>query len=248
MIENINSALDSLGEILSKEQKKHFDKVTSDLIIVQNRLYQQLESLSWLQRRLSIKGSLPPLRGWAMSPDILLRLHTHIMQIQPKLVVELGCGASTVVIADALRQNGCGKLISLEHLQDYANSTLSILEGEGLSPWVTIRVGQLETWKGEHFNTDKDDSSCYWYSPEITEHISEIDLLVVDGPPAATCQYARYPALPALSDLLSPDAEIWVDDTIRQEEQDICKQWSERFDFILEFYALEKGLGILRRH
>lgn len=248
MIKNIDPELETIRETLLKEQKERFDKVTGDLIIVQNRLYQQLESLSWLQRRLSIKGSLPPLRGWAMSPDILLRLHTHIMQAQPKCVVELGCGASTVVIADALRQIGNGHLISLEHLQEYAASTLSMLDDEGLLPWVTIRVGPLETWRGEHFDIAKEDASLYWYSPEIIENIGKIDLLVVDGPPAATCQYARYPAMPALQNLLSSGAEVWIDDTVRQEEQDICKKWAERFDFKLTFYALEKGLGILRQH
>src|SRR5699024_11233349 len=65
--------------------------------------------ISWLQRRLTIKGQLPPLRGWATSPDVLLRLHTHIMATRPNVIVEFGSGASTLVIADALSQNGAGK-------------------------------------------------------------------------------------------------------------------------------------------
>ncbi|WP_208596217.1 hypothetical protein [Vreelandella aquamarina] len=95
--------LAALEASLSSKNKEMSNKLTRDLITVQNRLYAQLESLSWLQRRLTIKGQLPPLRGWATSPDVLLRLHAHIMATRPQVIVEFGSGASTLVIADALR-------------------------------------------------------------------------------------------------------------------------------------------------
>jgi len=85
MVEEV-SALESK---LLKAQKEQSDKITRDLLIIQNRLYAQLESLSWLQRRLYIKGQLPPLRGWTTSLDVLLRLHAHIMTVRPKVVVVL---------------------------------------------------------------------------------------------------------------------------------------------------------------
>lgn len=72
-------SLQDIEKSLRQAGKDNAAKLTRDLITVQNRLYAQLESLSWLQRRLAIKGQLPPLRGWAASPDVLLRLHTHIM-------------------------------------------------------------------------------------------------------------------------------------------------------------------------
>lgn len=230
-----------------KDQDKRFEKITNDLIIVQNRLYAQFESLTWLQRQLSIKRQLPPLRGWAMSPDILLQLHTYILNNQPKLVVELGCGASTLVIADAMRQNGCGQLISLEHSSYYGKQTLLRLKAEDLHPWVSLRIGELVTWKGQHLNLDASEASSRWYPQKLLEDVSEVELLLVDGPPENTCKYARYPALPALIDRLAPQVEIWMDDTIRMEEKEICKYWAETYGFELEFSALEKGLGILRR-
>ncbi|MFD2191862.1 class I SAM-dependent methyltransferase [Pistricoccus aurantiacus] len=223
------------------------NKLTRDLITVQNRLYAQLESLSWLQRRLAIKGQLPPLRGWATSPDVLLRLHTHIMATRHQVIVEFGSGASTLLIADALRQNGSGKLISIEHSDHYGAQTLATLQAERLEGWVDLRIGDLEAWEDEHLNPKDAEKPSRWYPLSLLEGIEQVDLLWVDGPPGATCLFSRYPALPALAGKLSPNAEVWMDDTVRQEEKDICERWANDHDFELEYYPLEKGLGRLTR-
>jgi hypothetical protein len=246
-VETVTDELDALEKTLIQAGKDNAGKFTKDLLIVQNRLYAQLESLTWLQRRLAIKGQLPPLRGWAASPDVLLRLHTHIMSTRPKVVVEFGSGASTLVIADALRQIGTGKLISIEHNDYYGMQTQGILEAEQLQVWVELRIGDLEPWKGEHLNPEDAEKRSRWYPLSLLEGIENVDLLWVDGPPAATCPFSRYPAVPALADKLSSQVEIWMDDTTRQEEKDICESWSEKHCLELEYYALEKGLGRLRR-
>ncbi|WP_019626600.1 class I SAM-dependent methyltransferase [Thioalkalivibrio sp. ALJT] len=239
--------LEALEDRFLQASKEHAGKLTRDLIIVQNRLYAQLESLAWLQRRLAIKGQLPPLRGWASSPDVLLRLHTHIMSTRPGVVVECGGGASTVVIADALSQNGTGRLVSLEHSAYYGEQTRSALEGEDLGGWVDLCIGDLVPWKGEHLNPADAKQPSRWYPMKLLEGVENVDLLWVDGPPGATCLFSRYPALPALADKLSPNAEVWMDDTIRQEEKDICERWAADYGFEVEYYALEKGLGRLTR-
>lgn len=236
-----------IGKKILQQLNESSKKVTRDLIIVQNRLYAQMESLSWLQRSLSIKGQLPPLRGWATSPDVLLRLHSHIMNTKPSVLVEFGSGASTLVIADALRQNGFGKLISVEHSEHYGEQTLATLQAECLQPWVDLRIGELEPWTSIHLNPDGAEKPSYWYPVELLNGLECIDLLWVDGPPAATCLYSRYPALPALFERLSDNAQVWMDDTIRQEEKDICQRWAEDYGFELEYFPLEKGLGILSR-
>ncbi|PSJ48024.1 hypothetical protein C7H85_04290 [Zobellella endophytica] len=247
MTKNSDTELEALEKKLIQAGKENINNLTRDLITVQNRLYAQLESLFWLQRRLAIKGQLPPLRGWATSPDVLLRLHTHIMTAKPRVVVEFGSGASTLVIADALRQNGTGKLMSVEHSDFYGAQTLTTLKAEQLQNWVDLRIGDLESWRGEHLNPMDAEKPSRWYPQSLLQDIKNVDLLWVDGPPGATCLYSRYPALPALADKLSPQAEIWMDDTIRQEEQDICERWAKDHGFELKYYPLEKGLGCLTR-
>lgn len=246
-VETLSNELKTLEKTLLQANKDSAGKVTKDLILVQNRLYAQLESLSWLQRRLKITGQLPPLRGWATSPDVLLRLHTHIMATRPRVIVEFGSGASTLVIADALCQNGVGRLISIEHSDHYGAQTLGTLQAESLEGWVDLRIADLEAWEGEHLNPEDAEKPSRWYPVSLLEGVDNVDLLWVDGPPGATCLFSRYPALPALANKLSPNAEVWMDDTIRQEEKDICERWAKDHGLQLEYYALEKGLGRLSR-
>lgn len=229
------------------EVKDGFNKITKNLIVVQNRIFTQLESLLWLQRRLKIKGQLPPLRGWAASPDVLLRLHVFIMQTKPDVIIEFGSGASTLVIADALFQNGKGKLYSVDHSHYYGAQTMSILENEKLQKYVDMRIGELEPWEAEHLNPENTEKISRWYPISLLVDIKDIDLVWVDGPPGATCLYSRYPALPALADKLLPHAEVWMDDTVRQEEKDICERWAKDNNFEIEYYPFEKGLGRLTR-
>nr|WP_290441787.1 MULTISPECIES: class I SAM-dependent methyltransferase [unclassified Cobetia] len=169
------------------------------------------------------------------------------MATRPQVIVEFGSGASTLVIADALRQNGAGQLISIEHSDYYGAQTLGTLQAERLEGWVDLRIGDLEAWEGEHLNPEDAEKPSRWYPVSLLEGIEQIDLLWVDGPPGATCLFSRYPALPALADKLSPNAEVWMDDTIRHEEKDICERWAKDHGFELTYYPLEKGLGRLTR-
>ncbi|XKF16233.1 class I SAM-dependent methyltransferase [Halomonas sp. BLK-85] len=237
---------ETLYQSLSQEIKKGFNQSRSSHQKSVDQLYTQLESLSWLQRQLSIRGHLPPLRGWPTSPDFLLALHTWILKHQPELIVETGSGASTLVIADALRQNGTGKLISLEHLPFYADKTKQTLLDENLTAWVDLRVCPLEPWSGEHLNPSDADKPSRWYALNVDD-IRDIDLLVVDGPPGNTCSFARYPALPAFIDRLSPRAEIWMDDAYRQEESEITQEWAKRYGFEMQIIPLEKGMSRMWR-
>lgn len=232
---------------LDRSLKPAFEKITRDLIVVQNRLYSQFEALSWLQKRLTIKGQLPPLRGWATSPDVLLKLHTHIMDARPALVIEFGSGASTLVIADALKQNNYGKLISIEHSEFYGGQTHATLDAENLQKWVDLRIGDLEPWQEEHLNPVDAEKSSYWYPKSFLSDVSQVDLIWVDGPPGATCLFSRYPALPALADKITEATQVWMDDTVRQEEKDICEKWAKDYGFELRYFPLEKGLGVLSK-
>lgn len=246
---NKNSDNDMTIEIVRQVKLLHA-KSLRDLKSVCDNMYSQIESLTWLQKRLSIKGELPPLRGWPVSPDFLLCLHKYITKEKPKLVVEFGSGASTLVIADALRQNGIGKLISFEHLSKYYEITNDYLTEEFLSPWVELRLEPLCKWDGDHLaNVSKRESEkkLNWYPINALKDINGIDLVIVDGPPASTCSYARYPALPALYNSLNDGAQVWMDDSKRDEEKDITNFWSKEYNMDLTNFSLEKGLVVLKK-
>ncbi len=124
---------------------------------------------------------------------------------------------------------------------------MATLEAEQLQRFVDMRIAAIEPWEKEHLNSIDAEKPSQWYPLALLDNISDIDLLWVDGPPGATCLYSRYPALPALADKLLPHAEVWMDDTTRQEEKDICERWAKDHHFELEYHPLEKGLGRLTR-
>lgn len=249
-LENKLNGLQTAVDRLERTNEERAAKLRNALIKEQRQLeqkhFRQVESFHWLTRRLQLKGRLQHLRSWAISPDVLLHLHEYLMVTRPSMVVEFGSGVSTLVMADALHQNGHGKLISIEHSVHYGELTRESLRREELESWVDLRIGELEPWTHVHLN-QRDGQAALWYPQSLLEDIEGIDMVLVDGPPGATCQYARYPALPALVERLSANATLWMDDTQRKEEKDICAAWAQRYGFSLEFIKHEKGLGVLSR-
>lgn len=237
--------LEDFVEILSGDVKSLNKRVVREIKAASDNLYSQIESLISLNKRLSLRDELPPLRKWPASPDFLLCLHKWVCDNKPKVVVETGSGATTLVIADALRRNGYGKLYSFEHLSFYADQTSKMLENECLSAWVELRLSELAPWKSKHLANNDQKQQLSWYN--ISEwDAGDIDLLIVDGPPASTCDYARYPAMSVFYNALTPLAEIWMDDANRPEEKKICQSWADEYGLIVDFYALEKGLAVLK--
>ena len=240
---------ENLSANLLEHQIKLVEKLSKELLSSHDRAYTQIESLLSLRDALRLSYSLPALRGWAASPDLLLMVHEHVRTARPRLVVECGSGASTLVIADALRQNGFGQLVSLEHDASYADKTRGYLVRENLDLWAAVQTVPLVVWEQEHFGGEllAEGEKARWYDLTGLQGLEAIDLLFVDGPPAATCPYSRYPAIPAFFSRLSCTAEVWMDDTRRQQEKQICEAWAQTFDLDLELRSLDKGLGILRR-
>ena len=63
--------------------------------------YRQSEAMQQLLSLLKFSAPVPPTRSWAASPDLLLTLAQLVRKHNPKLVVELGSGVSTLVVAKA---------------------------------------------------------------------------------------------------------------------------------------------------
>ena len=156
----------------------------------------------------------------------------------------LAAGINEIILASRT-----GKSAIEDHLDAHVEfeQSLATLQAERLESWVDLRIGDLEAWEDDHLNSEDAEKPSRWYPVSLLEGVEQVDLLWVDGPPEATCLFSRYPALPALADKLAPTAEVWMDDTIRQEEKDICERWAKDHGFELEFYPLEKGLGRLTR-
>ncbi len=87
--------------------------------------YRQSEAFQQLIAILKFTAPIPPTRGWVASPDLLLTMTDIIRTHKPRLVVELGSGVSTLVIAKA----GAKKVISIDNSEEFAAKTKGALIG-----------------------------------------------------------------------------------------------------------------------
>lgn len=159
--------------------------------------------------------ALPHLGSWKADTGFLHRIVDAVEAIRPQTVVELGAGASTLVCAKALERNGGGRILSYDQHAEFVAATTEWLRDHDAR--AELRHAPLDDevpgWPG------------LWY--RLSELPSQIDLLIIDGPPwtihplvrgAAECLFAR----------LTPGAMILLDDAYRPGERIVASRWRKR--------------------
>jgi predicted O-methyltransferase YrrM len=178
---------------------------------------------------------LPLPGGWAASTDLLGELIRAIAARRPQRLVELGSGVSTLVIAAALRNNGAGRLISIDAEEAFAAQTREQLQRQDLGDWVELRIAPLTEMKCEGIARP-------WYDTRMLSDLSDVDLLLIDGPPTARRADMRYPSLPFFWSRLAPGAIVLLDDAARPAERAMAAAWERQFPAAsYEYLHLEKG-------
>jgi len=203
--------------------------------------FRQVEAIQNLGAMLPASDVLPATRGWAASPDLILVLVDQVIAQRPSLVVECGSGASTLWLALALRRFGIdGRIVALEHDPVFAGKTRCFLARHGVSDIAEVRDAPLE-------ELSIGDGAYPWYSRRAWKDLTGIDLLFVDGPPAATGAKARYPALPSLRKALNPASIVVLDDLVVPDMQETLRLWLGAYpEFRSEILPLEKQAALLR--
>ncbi|MFL4474855.1 class I SAM-dependent methyltransferase [Paeniglutamicibacter sp. MACA_103] len=200
----------------------------------------QTEVLMQLLPRLKeVEKLLPPTGGFAMDAQALLHLVNLLEVRKPKTILELGGGTSTIWMGHICRQFGT-KIISIDHLESYLDSTRAAVIRHGLEDVVECRHAPLE-------KIDVDGREYDWYSKTAFSGIAGVDFLLIDGPPESTGPEARYPAVPVLSDLLAPEAFIVLDDTHRETEKNILNSWQGNIDNLRIVDSGVSRLGVLEK-
>ncbi|KRA82780.1 class I SAM-dependent methyltransferase [Altererythrobacter sp. Root672] len=156
--------------------------------------------------------ALPHLGSWKADTWFLWRMVEAIEKLRPREVVELGCGASTLVLGKALELNGGGRLTSFDQHADFVVSTGQWLESHGVQ--ANMRHAPLVEDRSEWSHT--------WY--ELGSVPREIDLLVIDGPPWSLNPFIRGRA-ELLFDRIVPGGMILLDDAARPGERVVAQRW-----------------------
>lgn len=154
-----------------------------------------------------------PFSSGAMRISGLVHVCNLIVHRAPAQVVECGAGVSTIVLARLLAERGTGRLTALEHDPGWADHVQRSLAREGLGDIARVVLAPLEDG---------------WYAADGVARLpGEIDLLVVDGPPADRPELAqaRHAALGVLAPRLAPGTVVVLDDIGRAGEQDVLARW-----------------------
>ena len=204
--------------------------------------YKQVEALINLHSIIKPVNFLPPLRGWAISPDIATFLYATVVDRGIENIIELGSGSSTLMFAYALARSGRGRVVSIDHDVAYCQATRTLLRQHGLEAYCEILHAPLRdcTINGRHFR---------FYDLSVLGDACDFQLLFVDGPPGTTNQNARFPAVPLLDDRLSEDALIVLDDANRGDEVNSIALWLAAYPrmSLLQVPLTEKGVAALAR-
>ncbi len=200
-------------------------------------LYSQLQATASLQFALQFEKPLPPMRGWAGSPDFLLHVAHALLRDKPESVLECSSGVSTLVSARCLQLNGTGHVWSLEHDEAFAEQTRELLSQYQLADWATVVVAPLR----------KHEDGTIWYSDEaLPPNLPLAGALVVDGPPESIGPMARAPAFSRLRARLAPGAQIFIDDAARSAETAMVEEWKKTDPSLkIEQLPTEKGLTVV---
>jgi hypothetical protein len=189
-----------------------------------------------------------PTLGWHLRADAMRVLAGIVAETQPKLVLELGSGSSTVLLAgQCARLNNGSRVVSVEESPLFAANTKRLLRRHGLldrvsvvvAPVVRTRVGD---WRGY----------CYDISESAMSSAiagERAGLVLIDGPMSAWTMRGdcRYATLPLIRRWLDDRALVIVDDADRRRERKIIERWTaERLFQPLRSYAVGGGLGVGR--
>ena len=217
-----------VGEELERLSKRVQDWRKLDLA----ESYGVASSIAFLVSSIRPDNPLEFSRGWSATPELLAHIYHHIVTTKPKVVLDIGSGMSTLICGLAVEKSPETRVISWEHLPEYAEQTMALLKKFGVEEHVDLQVRPLEP-------VDVEGVTYLWYSgPYIFNE--KIDLLIVDGPPGSTGERARLPALPVLFLHLSPNAAVILDDADRQDEHAVLRAW-EKFPGHSKFVNITAG-------
>lgn len=218
---------------------KHNRELVSAIKWESGNSFKQIEALLNLRAELGPEQVLPPMRGWAISPDFAVLIVKQMTECSAELILECGSGVSSVLIGAMLRKKGKGRLWSLEHDSEWARHSIKEIRDNGLSDYVTIVHAPLKTYRVEGREWE-------WYDVSALGECEKFDFVVVDGPPDPEEDMKRYPVLSVLRDRMTKDAVILLDDANRTGERKCLSRWAEEWpEMKWQLIATEKGAAVV---
>lgn len=207
-----------------------------------NYLYPHLEGLITVHAMLAGSAPLPRLRGWALGGDSLGIIFRRIASLTRPTVLEFGSGCSTIALARLLSKHG-GRLVSIEHDEQFAAALGHRLESEGTSSAVTLHCVPLVP------TVDcPADRSILTYDFSLLPTV-DWDCAIIDGPIGSIDSLTRLGPLTWVADhLVDRHAKtVFLDDANRPGETEALELVSKRLPagYTIARIPTEKGLAVI---
>ncbi|GKS59181.1 hypothetical protein YTPLAS18_27080 [Nitrospira sp.] len=181
---------------------------------------------------------------WALSSAAINRLVLDVLRDRPRIVLEFGCGSSTVALAWALRKcwgsTPAPMVFSIEQSAEFLLQTEQQLEAAGLSSVVRLLHAPLTDQ-----TIDRMQTRCYALGSDILPRFLGgrcPEWVVIDGP--AADHGGRVGTLPLVGEHLAPGARVYLDDALRDGELIIADWWG-RLGYLDVEGILWIGKGLL---
>lgn len=183
-----------------------------------------------LERLGLAQDALPHLGSWKADTVFLKRIVDQIERGKPAQVVELGCGATSLIIGHALaKYTTGGRVDSYDQHGEFCAATGEWLAASGLAPH--IHHAPLALASGRW--------ASHWY--DLRDVPDRIDLLIIDGPVWTFNPFIRgsaerlFPRIPI-------GGVVLLDDGARPGERVIASRWRKAWpDFRFELLAGPAG-------
>tara|TARA_B110000285_G_scaffold199677_1_gene232996 strand:- start:40 stop:579 length:540 start_codon:yes stop_codon:yes gene_type:complete len=179
------------------------------------------------------------MHDWRVSSDYAHALLTNVIGKKGS-IIDVGSGISTILMGYALKKNSDGKVIALEHDEEYYTKTVELIKEHQLEKWCKVYYAPLITYR-------INDEDWLWYDISKVVFPDDVVLISADGPPGITQYIARYPALPLLKEYINKKTVVMLDDGDREEEKEIALRWSKEFKMRSVKYNSHKGFFKLHK-
>tara|TARA_R110002020_G_scaffold293535_4_gene509066 strand:- start:20491 stop:21213 length:723 start_codon:yes stop_codon:yes gene_type:complete len=170
-----------------------------------------------------------PQTSWSMSPQGIVHCLNIISINKPKAIIEFGSGSTTLYIAKLLQlEKHKISFFSIESDLEWKSEIERQIQFYNLKDYVTIILAPIiESPEKINYRDQKK-----WYDTSVIEtlikKVNHFDLIIVDGPFGSSTPFARYSAFPFLQNQTSAESIWLLDDTERDQEREIIREWQRK--------------------
>lgn len=194
--------------------------------ITLERHQQEMRELWALMLAIGDRRPWLPAGGWALGADALLFAIRETAARGLLMTVELGPGCSSVVLK---RMFPAMEVYGVEHDPAFLQQMERFVDWHNMSGYQLVHADLVEGW----------------YDKAALEILpSQIDLLIIDGPPNGRGDGARHPGLRHFCGRMKRGGLVLIDDTHRADERKLAMEWATLDEFRIvhdggSFVALE---------